>query len=195
MKEIFPTQVEPGEVLSTLRISITAEESGIKSIPSPILKSMFKRASNLLSVPGNVIPKLGAVDGSFVVATCNKVHSVQPGKGSSLSCDHLCTNSSSKICEHVFAVAQVKGMLKEFLVWFNWRKKRVMMMDMVEQSGPKNAGEKPSSQKQTNDKGKQIKQYVDLFDEGKAYSTASTSNGFANTPSTQCTGSITNDHI
>ena len=68
-------------------------------------------------------------------------------------------------------------------------------MDMVEQSGPKNAGEKPSSQKQTNDKGKQIKQYVDLFDEGKAYSTASTSNGFANTPSTQCTGSITNDHI
>lgn len=48
MQEIFPTQVEPGEEASAVCLSITAEESGINSIPSPILESLFERASNLL---------------------------------------------------------------------------------------------------------------------------------------------------
>ena len=144
--------MEPGEEASAVHLSITAEESGINSISLPILESLFERASNLLGDPGNVILKPGAVDGSFIVAgTCNKIHNVQPGKGGSMSCDHNCTNFSLKICEHILAVAQVKGVLKEFLAWFKGRRKRATMMDMVEQSG-----QKPSSRKRSNAKRKPI---------------------------------------
>ena len=44
MKEIVPMEAEPAEEPSALRIGITAEESGIKSIPLPILESLFERA-------------------------------------------------------------------------------------------------------------------------------------------------------
>ena len=65
------------------------------------------------------------------------------------SCGRSCTNFSSKICEQVLAVAQVKGVLNEFLAWFKGRRKRATMMDMVEQSGPKSAGKKPHSKFQS----------------------------------------------
>lgn len=103
----------------------------------------------------------------IVAGTCNKIHNVQPGKGDSMSCDRSYTNFSSKICEHVLAVAQVKGVLKEFLAWFKERRKRATMMDMVEESGPKSAGKKPSSRKRSNAKRKPIEQYVDLFDQNE----------------------------
>ena len=45
------------------------------------------------------------------------------------------------------------------------------MMDMVEESGPKTAGKKPSSRKRSNAKRKRIEQYVDLFDQNERNST------------------------
>ncbi|CAB4022498.1 Hypothetical predicted protein, partial [Paramuricea clavata] len=48
-------------------LSITVEESGITTIPAPILDAMFVRANNLLASPGSVIPKPGADDGSYIV--------------------------------------------------------------------------------------------------------------------------------
>ena len=45
------------------------------------------------------------------------------------------------------------------------------MMDMVEQSGLKTAGKKPSSRKRSNAKRKPIEQYVDLFDRNDGHST------------------------
>lgn len=146
------------------RLSITAEESGITTIPAPILDAMFEKASNLLASQGSVIPKPGASDESFIVAgTSNNVHSVSPGKGGCLSCDRTCINHATKICEHVLAVAQVKGTLNEFITWFKRKRKRPTMMDMVEQRGPKNAGKKPSGRKRTNAKAQPINEYVDLL--------------------------------
>mgnify|MGYP002804685518 CR=1 FL=1 len=123
-----------------------------------IIESIFERASNLIAIPGTVIPKLGAEDGSFIVAgTCKKIHGVTPGKGGSLSCDLcLCINFSTRICEHVLAVAQKKQMPDKFLTWFKNRRKRPSIMDMMEQRGPKTAGRKPSGRKQTNAKSKSV---------------------------------------
>ena len=45
------------------------------------------------------------------------------------------------------------------------------MMDMVEESGPKTAGKKPSSRKRSNAKRKPIEHYVDLFDQNERNST------------------------
>ncbi|XP_028413858.1 uncharacterized protein LOC114536703 [Dendronephthya gigantea] len=148
----------------TSRLSVTANESGITTVPQPILEAMFERASNLLAVPGKVIPKPGADDGSFVVAgLSNNIHCVNPGKGGSLSCDRSCINYATKICEHTLAVAQVRGTLSELLTWFKRRKKRPAMMEMVEQSGPKTAGRKPSQRKRTNVKRPTVNEYVDLL--------------------------------
>ena len=68
------------------RLCIAAEESGITTIPAPILESMFEKASKLLATKGNVIPKPGAGDASFIVADrSNNVHSSQSGQGGFLN--------------------------------------------------------------------------------------------------------------
>ena len=140
------------------------EDSGITTIPAPIVDAMFVRANNLLASPGSVIPKPGADDGSYIVAgSSNNVHSVNPGKGGSLSCDRTCINHANQFCEHVLAVAQAKGTLHEFIAWFKRKRKRPTMMDMVEQGGPKNAGRKPSGRKRTNAKPPPINKHVDLL--------------------------------
>ena len=167
---------ESGSPVQQLGLNITARESGINTIPMTILESIFERASNLIAKPGSVIPKPGADDGSFIVAgTCNKIHCVTPGKGGSLSCDRSCVNVSTKICEHVLAVAQKKEMLDEFISWFRKRRKRGSMMDMVEQGGPKTAGRKPSGRKRTNAKAKPVERYVDLLTNEESDSRAVTS--------------------
>lgn len=97
-------------------MSISAKASGISTVPLSIIEAMFEKASNLLASDGNVIPKLGANSGSYIIAgSSNKVHSVTPGKGGCISCDRTCINSSTKICEHVLAVAQCRSTLDEFM--------------------------------------------------------------------------------
>ncbi|KAJ7370713.1 hypothetical protein OS493_030465 [Desmophyllum pertusum] len=51
------------ETPSTSALSLTAAESGINTIPEAILEALFDKAANLLSTPGNVVPKAGASDG------------------------------------------------------------------------------------------------------------------------------------
>ena len=95
--------------------AINAVNSGITTVPIAILEAMFEKATKLLASPGNVIPKPGATDGSFIVAgVCNKIHVVKPGKGGSLVCDRFCVNNSTKICEHTIAVAQFTDKFHEF---------------------------------------------------------------------------------
>ena len=118
---------------------------------------MFEKALKLLATKGNVIPKPGADDASFIVAgRSNNVHSVSPSKGGSLMCDKTRINHATKICEHVLAVAQVKGILPESISWFKRNKKRPTKMGMIEQNGRKSTGKKPSGRKKTNSKAEPI---------------------------------------
>lgn len=152
------------ETSSKTSLSVTAAESGITSIPTAILESVFEKAANLLSIPGNVVPKPGASDGSFMVAgISNKVHCVTPGKGGSLTCDRTCVNFSSKICEHTLAVAQLKGSLPEFIAWYKRSKRGPNITNMALAGGPKNAGKKPSKRKRSNAKTQPVLHQVDLL--------------------------------
>ena len=64
---------------------ITALESGITTIPMPILETMFDKANRLLELPENIIPKPGGTDGSYIVpGHSNTIHIVTPEKGGSL---------------------------------------------------------------------------------------------------------------
>jgi hypothetical protein len=53
----------------------------------------------------------------------NNIHIVTHGKAGSLKCDPACVNSSTNICEHVLAVAQVRGSLNEFLAWYRSKRR------------------------------------------------------------------------
>ena len=152
------------ETTSVSDFETAVRSANILNVPPSIIDGMILKATNLLCTPGNVIPKPGATDESYIVAgTANKVHSVKPGKGGSWTCDRACINSSTKICEHTLAVAQTTGRLNEFLTWFGRTRKRPNMMGMVEQGGPKSAGKKPSSRKRSNVKSPPVNEYVDIF--------------------------------
>jgi hypothetical protein len=145
-------------------LPVTASTSGVTTVPKPILGAMFDKANRLLQASNHVVPKPGASDGSFIVAGHgNTFHVVTPGKGSSLKCDGNCVNRSTSICEHVLAVAQVRGTLKEFLTWYRKSKKGPQLLEMALDSGPKNAGKKPSRRKRTNKKKTAVTQVTDLL--------------------------------
>ena len=81
------------------KLSLTAVDSGINSIPIAILQTMFDKATNLLQQPGLVISQPGATNGAYIVAgNNNKVYCVTPGKGGSLKCDQACIHHRTKVC-------------------------------------------------------------------------------------------------
>lgn len=146
------------------RLTLTAEESGITTVPLAVLQTMFDKANDLLSKPDLVIPQPGASNGAFIVAGhSNRIFSVLPGKGASLKCDRNCKNNTTGICEHILAVACRRGTLKDFLSCFKRSKKGASLTDMALQGGPKTAGRKPSNRKRTNAKKGEIEKFGDLF--------------------------------
>jgi hypothetical protein len=107
----------------------------------PILETVFDKANRLLDSPENIIPKPGATDGSYIVpGYSNTIHIVTPGKGGSLKCDRDCVNNSTKLCEHILAVAQTRGSLSEFFAWYKRSKHGPRLLDMALGGAPKTAG-------------------------------------------------------
>ena len=137
--------------ISDKHLPTTALESGITTIPMPILERRFDKANRLLELPENIIPKPGATDGSYIVpGHSNTIHIVTPGKGVSLKCDRSCVNVPTRICEHILAVAQTQGSLNEFFAWYKRSKRGPRLLDMALGSTPKSAGRKPSNRKRSN---------------------------------------------
>ena len=134
-----------GSASEVMLLAVTASSCGITSVPSPILTAMFDKANHLLQVSSNVVPK---PDGLFIVAGYgNTIHVVTPGIGGSLKCDRACVNFSTSACEHVLAVAQVRGTFKEFLNWYRKSKKGPKVLEMALGSGPKMPGENQADAK------------------------------------------------
>ena len=118
-KSLVDEPIGQQELRSTLKLSIALENSGIKTVPLPVLQIMFEKAKSLLQKKGLVVPKPGATDRSYFVAgSANNVYTVTPGKRNSLKCDRSCINAKSKICKHVLRVDERIGVLSEFLKWF-----------------------------------------------------------------------------
>ena len=136
-----------------------------------ILEAMLEKAANLIAIPGNVIPKPGATDGSFVVVgACNKIHVVTPGKGGSLLCDGSCVDHSTKMCEHTLDVAQVTNKLEEFIAWYKRTRRDPKMTGMAVSGGPKSAGNKPSKRKRTNAKSQPVHETVEFLQDPSPHS-------------------------
>ncbi len=164
VEDVLSTQ-HSAETKAATGLSINASESGITSVPFPILEKMFEKADQLINKEGLVVPQPGATNGSFIVAGYgNKFYSITPGKGGSISCDRTCIHRSSKICEHVLAVAEKRKTLKEFVAWYKRSKNRPSLIGMATTAAPANAGKKPSLRKRTNKKKETATVLVDIFD-------------------------------
>ena len=89
------------------KLSVSAADCQVKSVPFPVFEMMFDRANNLLAKNDFFIPKPGATDGSYIVAAkMNRVFTVTTGQGEGLHCDKAYTNKTTRICEHVLAVSK-----------------------------------------------------------------------------------------
>ena len=150
-KSLVDEPIGQQELRSTLKLSIALENSGIKTVPLPVLQIMFEKAKYLLQKKGLVVPKPSATDGSYVVdGNANNVYTVTSGKSNSLKCDRACVYAKSKICEHVFAVAEHIGVLSEFLKWFTSLKSGPSFFSMALVTDIQNVGKKGSKRKRSN---------------------------------------------
>ena len=76
-------------------LSVTALENGITKVPIVIVATMFEKANELLRHEDMIVKKLGADDGSYIVAGhTNQIYCVTPGKGGSIKSDWHCVNAS-----------------------------------------------------------------------------------------------------
>ena len=150
-KSLVDEPIGQQELRSTLKLSIAPENSGIKTVPMPVLQIMFEKAKYLSQKKCLVVPKPGATDGSYIVAgNANNVYTVTPGKGNSLKCDRACVNAKSKICEHVLAVAEDIGVMSEFLKWFTSSKSGPSFSSIALVTAKQNVGKKGSKRKRSN---------------------------------------------
>ena len=100
-------------------LSISPTDSWINTVPLSVVERMFEKTKSLVRNDGSVLEKPGATDSSYIVAGSeNHIFCVSSGKGRSFKCDKSCTNSRTKICEHVIAAAEKYGKLQQLMEWF-----------------------------------------------------------------------------
>ena len=130
----------------TCNMSITAEQSQIVSIPFPIVEEMFKKASSLLDEQSNIVPAPGFGGRQHLVLSrsSSEPHTVRTiGSGNQYACDKTCIKwSTSKICSHTLAVAEMLGKLRPFLNWYNSNMKKPNYTSLANMDMPQGRGKK-----------------------------------------------------
>ena len=136
-------------------LSVLAERSGIISIPFPVLDAMFTKAATYVR-DGDKTWKVPADEDNHGSSETYLVHSrrnsnphkvVWTKKTNRVQCDKACINwSTYTLCSHCLTVAEINGILKEFLQWFKNRKRTAPNLTvLINVNMPQNAGEKPTS--------------------------------------------------
>ena len=100
---------------------ISAEESGIHTIPLITLEAIWSKAAALLQGDNTISPAPGRDRRSHVVISyrSDTPHLVQPKANGQYTCDDKCPQwVSAKICSHTVAVAALNASLEGFLQWY-----------------------------------------------------------------------------
>ena len=136
-------------------LSVTLKKSGIISVPFPVLEAMFNKAATYVQ-KGNMAWKVPNDENNPHISTF-MVHSksssnphkvILTKKSIRVQCDKACVNCSIyNLCSHCLVVAEISGILKSFIQWFNSRKRSPNLTALVNVNMPKNAGEKTGSKK------------------------------------------------
>ena len=140
----YPSQENrEAEMQDTLTISIPLSSFNLPSVPSVVLKAIWQKAAELISInemiancPGN--PKARMV----ASRRGDKPHYVKELAGGKVTCD--CYNYSSiQICAHSVAAAEHLGCLERFLQWRERCSTKIPnFTKLVLSDAPKGAGEK-----------------------------------------------------
>ena len=107
---------------STVYLSISAEDSGISTIPLVTLSAMWDKASELLSQENGITPAPGNDTKARIVLSYsqNTPHHICSHSDGQYLCDSHCIQwMSSQICSHTLTVAEHNGDLMNFLQWYN----------------------------------------------------------------------------
>lgn len=102
-------------------LSISAEDSGIISIPLVTLTAMWNKASELLSTKNAITPAPGNDTKARMVLSLsqNVPHHIRSCSNGQYLCDNNCPQwMSSQICSHTLAVAEQNSELLNFLEWY-----------------------------------------------------------------------------
>ena len=106
---------------TTCGLSISAEDSGISTIPLVTLEGMWTKAKELLSHKNAITPAPGNNKKAHMVLSYSQVapHLIQNKTDGQYICDDSCLQwKSSQICSHTLAAAQHNSDLSAFLQWY-----------------------------------------------------------------------------
>ena len=104
------------------QLSISIEHCGITKLSLATLQGMWRKAESLLCTANAITPAPGSsVKARMVLSSSSEFpHLVQERSSGQYECDERCLNwSSSGICSHSIAVAEVNNDLDKFLQWYS----------------------------------------------------------------------------
>ena len=126
-------------------LSISAEDSGIVSIPLVTLSGMWDKASELLSTKNSITPAPGNdYNARMVVSRSQDVpHHIRCHSDGQYLCDNHCPQwMSSQVCSHTLAVAEQNNELLKFLEWYVKHGKGPNLSSLALSGLPKGRGQK-----------------------------------------------------
>jgi len=139
------------------RLSIKWNIATIPFLQPKHVEEMWRKAENLLSTPGYVLPTAGNSSArqvaSMTSATSDRStppHFVYSKKtrsgGTEVHCDCPVYSSTPKVCHHSLAAAEDMGILKEYLLFISKIKTAGLnISSLISKELPKSAGQKQST--------------------------------------------------
>ena len=140
------------------QLSIDVEDARISHVSQERVENMWKKAEELLSIDGLVLPSAGATNTARQVAslsafksgkteTPHNVTSQQRKIGTEVKCDCPVYRSSPNLCQHALAAAEHMNVLPDYIRWIRKTKKTLNLSQLVADHIPSNAGQKPTSRR------------------------------------------------
>ena len=130
-------------------LSLSVQDAGIESLPTPVVDGIWNKAEKLLNEPGQVMEGPGT---SSSITTCYVVGSTSSdhphivkhsSKSGRFLCEPCCAMwQSSKICSHSVAAAQFSGNLEKFVEWYKASKYKPNLSKLAQVDMPKGTGRK-----------------------------------------------------
>ena len=140
---------------SEKKLSVSAEESGITKLTLTTLQHMWQKAEELINSDNAVTPAPGSdKTAKMVLSYSSRIpHMVMKGQKGQYKCDSNCLNwTSSAICSHTLAVAQLNNDLISFLQWYNTSSNMPNVTSLAMSGLPSGRGRKGGVAKRTRDR-------------------------------------------
>ena len=142
----------------TARLSVKWNMASIPFLQPQRVEELWRKAENLLSTPGYVVPTAGNSSARQVASMTGAVsgnnstppHFVFSKKvksgGTEVHCDCPVYSSTPKVCQHSLAAAEDMGNLKEYLIFLSHTKAAGLnISSLISKELPKSAGQKQST--------------------------------------------------